>query len=163
MKIGVFLLTLSILTLCLEADSKGADDYGMAGCGLGSIVLGSQNNFLQVSAATTNGTFYSQISGITSGTSNCTADGIVKKERTREIFVHMNYESLEQEIAVGKGEKLETLATLFGCSQNKDKFNSMTKSNFKKLFSSQKTPLTIVSTIANEINKNEILKSSCKI
>jgi hypothetical protein len=158
-----FLLTILIGFFLTASSSIFARSYGMAGCGLGSIVLGSQNNFLQVSAATTNGTSYSQMFGITSGTSNCTEDGVVKKERTREIFVRLNYESLEQEVATGKGEKLDTLASLFGCDQNRDKFQSMTKSNYGKLFSPDQTPSTLVLTIKNEINKDEVLKSSCKI
>jgi hypothetical protein len=156
-------LTILISFFATFSTSVFAKEYGMAGCGLGSIVLGSQNNFLQVSAATTNGTSGSQTFGITSGTSNCTEDGVVKNEQAREIFVHLNYESLEQEMAIGKGEKLDTLANLFGCSQNKDKFQAMVKSNYKNFFSAKKTPSTLVVTIKNEINKDEVLKSSCKI
>src|SRR3569832_2714255 len=49
----------------------GGRAYGSAGCGLGSIVFGSQPGFIQILAATTNGTFASQTFGITSGTSDC--------------------------------------------------------------------------------------------
>ena len=45
--------------------------YGPAGCGLGSIVMGSKPGFMQVFAASTNGCSGSQTFGITTGTSNC--------------------------------------------------------------------------------------------
>ena len=58
--------------------------YGMAGCGLGSLLFGNDNTTLmQILAATTNGLFGSQTFGITSGTSNCTA-GLVTPT-TRQI------------------------------------------------------------------------------
>ena len=46
-----------------------AAPYGMAGCGLGSMLFGDGG--LQTSAATTNGIVANQSFGITSGTSNC--------------------------------------------------------------------------------------------
>src|SRR5690348_10000976 len=46
--------------------------YGVAGCGFGSMLFGKQPGFIQVLAATTNGTFGSQTFGISTGTSNCT-------------------------------------------------------------------------------------------
>ncbi|RYZ63378.1 MAG: DUF3015 domain-containing protein, partial [Proteobacteria bacterium] len=42
--------------------------YGTAGCGLGNMILGKEN---QVFAATTNGTLGNQSFGITFGTLNC--------------------------------------------------------------------------------------------
>ncbi len=49
---------------------KGNGTYGVAGCGLGSMVFGNQEGGIQVIAATLNGTGI-QTFGITSGTSNC--------------------------------------------------------------------------------------------
>ena len=48
----------------------------MAGCGLGSMLFKDNNNTkgVQSTAATTNGTFYNQYLGITSGTLGCTGD-----------------------------------------------------------------------------------------
>lgn len=43
--------------------------YGMAGCGLGSVLMGSRG--AQISAGTTNGTSYNQSFGISFGTLNC--------------------------------------------------------------------------------------------
>lgn len=46
--------------------------YGMAGCGLGSMVVGKNGG--QVTAGTTNGSSSNQYFGITTGTLNCIDD-----------------------------------------------------------------------------------------
>lgn len=104
-----------ILVGVLAADSARADAYGMAGCGLGSIVFGDSAGIVQVLAATTNGTFASQTFGITTGTSNCVADGVVMVDREQEAFVEANLPSLRADIAAGGGEHLAAFTTLLGC------------------------------------------------
>ena len=75
-----------VLSLVSFSGSAFAAGYGDAGCGLGSIVFGSEQGGVQVLAATTNGTFYSQTFGITTGTSNCNPAGLVKLDKEREEF-----------------------------------------------------------------------------
>ncbi len=69
--------SLGLLTYIYLASSPQASaaPYGTAGCGLGSIVIGSKPGMMQIFAATTNGTSASQSFGITSGTSNCVDHG----------------------------------------------------------------------------------------
>jgi hypothetical protein len=157
----IIFTTLLMSLLFLNQSSILAGGYGMAGCGLGSLII-KENNFLQIFAATTNGTSGSQTFGITTGTSNCTASGVVRSDKAQEVFVHLNYESLEKEMAVGKGEKLETLATLFGCNESQ-KFASMTKSKYEKLFSNEGNPSHLFLSLKSEIEKDKSLKSSCVI
>jgi len=52
----------------LEEQVSG-QGYGMAGCGIGSIVFADKPGMIQIIAATLNGTAGSQTFGITSGTS----------------------------------------------------------------------------------------------
>ena len=87
----------------------------------------------------------------------------MKNEKAREVFVHLNYESLEKEMAVGKGEKLDTLATLFGCSKNKSDFSKLAQKNFDKLFSEDSTPIKMVSVLSKEVANDDSLKSSCSM
>ncbi len=81
-KILIFLLFLSLFTFNANAEPKGKDSdlkYGMAGCGVGSLFISDKGKPMQLLAVTTNGTGVSQWIGvfaITSGTSNCTEDGI---------------------------------------------------------------------------------------
>ncbi|TGK31497.1 DUF3015 domain-containing protein [Leptospira gomenensis] len=158
--IAIALTSLFVLSSNLSAKPA----YGMAGCGLGSLII-KDNGFVQIFAATSNGFYYNQSFGMTSGTSNCTTDGIVNNDKAKEIFVHMNYESLEQEIAMGKGEKLSSLATLFGCSADSKRFKEVAKENYSKIFTTAaiKNPSVILSNLEIEVGKDAELKSSCKI
>ena len=91
-----------------------ADGYGMAGCGLGSIVFGDKPGIIQVLAATTNGTFGTQTFGITSGTSNCTSSE--PSAESAKAFVETNREALAKDVARGNGETISSLSTLAGCA-----------------------------------------------
>jgi hypothetical protein len=119
------ILTSLILSVMLSGTAAAAD-YGMAGCGLGSIVaqeLHWDNNMAQIFVATSNGTAGSQTFGITSGTSNCGAaaspsmrgkvEGQKKAERT--VFLHYNLAQVRADAARGDGEYIAGLADLFGC------------------------------------------------
>jgi hypothetical protein len=89
----------------------------MAGCGLGSVVLGPSPGLVQVLAATTNGTFGTQTFGITSGTSNC-VDAVAVVVATAS-FVEANREVLAKDIARGSGETIESLSSIAGCANAK--------------------------------------------
>lgn len=102
-----------VLLVAGFAMASSAANYGMAGCGLGSIVMGPKGS--QVSGATTNGTMSNQLFGITLGTSNCAEDGVALRNSETQSFAEANFESLKSEMAQGKGENLEVLASLMGC------------------------------------------------
>jgi hypothetical protein len=91
---------------------QGAAAYGDAGCGLGSLVFGSQPGMVQVLAATTNGTSASQTFGITSGTSRC---GPVAFGEGTRIFVEGNREVVAKEISRGSGEAIGAIAVINAC------------------------------------------------
>jgi hypothetical protein len=67
----------------------------------------------QVMMATTNATFGSQTFGISSGTSGCTNDGVIMKNKHINIASHAA-DRLAQDMARGGGEHLASLATLLG-------------------------------------------------
>src|SRR6476620_4123342 len=76
--------------------------YGMAGCGLGSLIFGPVNTpGAQILAATTNATFGSQTFGITSGTSNCVSGGVVALDREQTAFAEVNFNDLKRDMASG--------------------------------------------------------------
>jgi len=99
--------------------SAFAAGYGDAGCGLGSIVFGDAPGHIQILAATTNTTGI-QSFGISSGTSNCDAEGFDISQREQDTFVVQNFSSLNKEMASGEGEHLAALAGLVGCSAEKE-------------------------------------------
>lgn len=155
-------LAVALVAVTLVNGVASAPKYGMAGCGGGSILFTS-NDKSQIFAGTTNAS-YSQYFGITSGTSNCTKDGIVKNEKAQEVFVTVNFSSLEQEMATGKGEKLNTFAHLLGCnSDSVAKFGQMTQTSYSKLLTENATPTSLISAVKSEIKKDANLSKSCSI
>lgn len=114
-----------------------AGNYGMAGCGLGAVIYGSDGGG-QISAATTNSLSGNQILGITTGTLECTDDGVIKVEVKQKVYAFQNFDSLKREMARGEGERLTSLAMLMGCSADTtQQFKSMTKKEYSNLFAGE--------------------------
>ncbi len=152
-----------ILGTMLLSSPAFAAGYGKAGCGLGSLVFGDAPGPVQIFAATTNGTSYSQLFGITSGTSNCDASGIILAEREGDLFAASNFDSLEKEMAAGEGENLDTLAGLLGCPTEKSpSFASYTQENYSVIFANaQTTPNEMLQAIRTGISSHPKLASTC--
>ncbi len=131
-------LMLAVAGLALTAQAR---PYGAAGCGLGSMVMGADGN--QILAATTNGTSYSQFSGITTGTSNCVDDGVAMAEREAEAFAEANFETLLQQASQGQGESLEAFAAVLGCQSASQAFGAQMQLEYSDL-SAQATPVSLV-------------------
>lgn len=110
-------------------DQVSGQGYGMAGCGLGSIVFGQKPGMIQILAGTTNGLSGNQTFGISSGTLNCGESG---KSAKAEQFVDVNKVALENDMARGQGETLTALAQVLEC-KNQD-FSATMKSNYKQSF-----------------------------
>lgn len=129
-------------SLALQAASVGAaanPDNG-PGCGLGKLAwmdYGSQKQIApQVMMATTNGTFGSQTFGISSGTSGCTNDGVIMKNKHINMASHA-FNSLAEEMAQGRGEYLTSLATLLGVPEEaQPEFFSLVQENYTRLVGS---------------------------
>ena len=135
-------------TMLLAATSF-AGKYGAAGCGLGSMILGDQGGFMQVFAATTNGTSGNQTFGITSGTLNCADDGVALEDKEMQMFVEANIESLKQEMAQGQGENLDVLAGMYGFENDSAvEFSSKVQSNYDAIVTSDAvTPSELIANI----------------
>ncbi len=141
---AVFILT-AYSFLILQAVSAGAagnPDNG-PGCGLGKLAwmdYGSQKQIApQVMMATTNATFGSQTFGISSGTSGCTNDGVIIKNKHLNIASRA-FESLAQDMAQGRGEHLTSLATLLGVPEEaQPEFFALVQENYTRLVGSDHT------------------------
>ncbi len=159
----LLMMSALILTLVSFSGSAFAAGYGDAGCGLGSIIFHNEQGAVQVLAATTNGTSWNQTFGITSGTSNCNIAGLVKAEKEREEFAKKNYSSLVKEMAMGEGENLDTLASLYGCSENSHAdFGSMAQENFSDIIKNDSTTYQdMLVSLKSEISGHATLSSSC--
>ena len=149
--IGVLFATTAFLGTTAHEKPAHAGNYGMAGCGLGSIVFGNKPGFIQILAATTNGTFASQTFGITSGTSNCSDTG--GGGPSAAAFIQTNREALAKDISRGNGETIRNLATLSGCGDSAAVGVELQK-NFKLIF-----PTADVSNVQVSTNVITVLKS----
>jgi hypothetical protein len=111
-----------------------ADNIG--GCGWGAKLMdGNKGIVPQVIAVTTNGTFGNQTFGISSGTSGCTQDGVVRSNWKVAAFIGENKTKLAKDTAVGNGETLESLANLLGMQgEQRNEFFALSQSNFDKIF-----------------------------
>lgn len=118
----------------LGAMAAGENNIGT--CGWGSKLFDGQRGIApQVLGVTTNGTLGNQTFGITSGTSGCTQDGVVKSNWKTAMFIDGNKEKLARDMSLGNGETLDSLAKLMGVrDEHKPAFFSATKDNFARIF-----------------------------
>jgi hypothetical protein len=118
----------------LIASASYAAPYGAAGCGLGAVVFGSKSGFIQIFAATTNGSSGNQTSGITSGTSNCIPAGKSEAFNKQREFVDTNLASLATEMSQGSGDTLVAYTETLGCESNNDVVVKALKAGHSKIF-----------------------------
>lgn len=155
-----FLLSGFVAMMAAFASPASADAaaYGAAGCGLGSVIFGSSPGFVQIFAATTNGTSGNQTFGITTGTLNCADTG--GGTASAKAFIETNREALAKDISRGQGETIASLSTLAGCSDSRAVGASLQK-NFSTIFPSGQVSDTAVSgSVINVLRSERSL--SCK-
>lgn len=162
--IGLFALVLVSAAFGAEkkASKKFVRQYGMAGCGLGSLAFGKGGS--QTSAATTNESSGSQLFGITSGTSNCDDSERLNEVASRmDNYVAGNKVALASDIARGNGEALSTLAKIMNCSDT-DKLGSALQGNFREVFpTATVTPNDVTDGILTVIIQTSLVDTSCKV
>src|SRR5215831_12597190 len=155
---GVLGFMIVVLTV-----STAHAQYGMAGCGLGSLLFGSDNTkLMQILAATTNGTGV-QTFGITSGTSNRVEGGVVKAEREQAAFAEVNFRDLKRNMAMGGGEYLASFSTLLGCEDTaKPTFFKMTQMKYESILPSESTtPMGMLTSVKLQIKSDASLAKAC--
>lgn len=134
--------------------------YGLAGCGLGSVLMGKKG--AQIFAGTTNGTFANQTFGITFGTLNCVDSETAAVASRMDTFVAANRAALASDMARGNGEALEHLAGMMGCDSS-DAVGSAMQQNFHGIFPNTSVePNEITDSVISVIKSNESLAASCK-
>lgn len=140
-----FVLSLLVSGAAYAASGQARSNTG---CGLGTMIFENQADdsiILQVLQSTTNGSTGTQTFGITSGTSECAPpENIVQNERLNH-FVRNNMDNLAKEIAMGKGENLDTFVEMLGVgAAQSDAFKANLQANFDKIFTSDKIVLAEV-------------------
>lgn len=154
------LALLALAGLGFTPAAFAARKYGMAGCGLGSVIFGTKGS--QTSAATTNGSFNSQLFGITSGTSNCLPDAQASALHEQEKFIYANFASLSKEMAQGRGETLVGLASVLGCESSvQPQFTSFAQSKYQTVFAAPGA-VAALETLKEEMKREPVLAQQCK-
>lgn len=135
----------------LFAQASFASGIGPAGCGLGNQIFHKEN---QVLAATTNATFYSQMFGITSGTSGCEEGG--RGMAKLENFVEGNRVALSTEAARGYGETVVGVTRILRC-EDAEQVGTVLKSNYSTVFGSPEASSADISVnVKNVLRANNV-------
>ena len=132
------------LALAFMASEAKADSVG---CGLGAIVWKGQSGIVpQTLAVTTNGTFYSQTFGITTGTSGCRQNDTISGGTGKLVFSFLenNLEQFAVDASRGHGETIDTIASIVGTSS--EKVGLIARANFGELFANSETDAASVAT-----------------
>ena len=137
--------------------------YGDAGCGPGSLIYGKKRDGAQLLAALANFTGSMHSTAITFGTSNCGADKLSRKQQERETFATVNYNSLVKEMAAGKGENLDNLASMYGCSHDSyGDFGSVAQEKFGTIVKDRNTSTKdMLDSLEQQISGHAVLSKTC--
>ena len=128
-------ILVSVAAVAALSSAVFAGVNSQTGCGLGAIIIKDDSTAVMLALqATTNTTLSAnQTFGITSGTLGCKKAKFVMNERASE-FVASNMDQLAQEIAMGQGESLDTLAELLQV-EDKAAFSASLQANYKAIYS----------------------------
>ncbi|HYX35513.1 MAG TPA: DUF3015 family protein [Oligoflexus sp.] len=150
-----------VLGIGLSGNAWAKRNYGTAGCGWGSQMMGPGGN--QISAATTNQSTYTQAFGISSGTSNCLPSKEMAVVMKQEEFLAANLNTLQKEMAQGRGETLSAFADILGCPSavQKEATEKLAK-GYQTIFKSPGIE-GVLDTAKEELKKDETLKNQCTI
>jgi hypothetical protein len=139
-------------------DQMSGQGYGLAGCGLGSIVFGAKPGIIQVVAATLNGTG-GQTFGITTGTSNC---DVPEMGQQAAVFIEVNREILAKDASRGQGETVDGLASILNCDDSAA-FGQALQMNFETVFKKENNSYDATRAILSTIKSTPALQSTCHI
>jgi DUF3015 family protein len=113
-----------------------AQQNNIGTCGWGAKLFDGQSGIApQVLAVTTNGTSGNQTFGISTGTSGCTQDGVVKSTWKTAMFIDGNKDRLARDMSIGNGETLDSLAHLIGVrEEDRAAFSRAMQANVSVIF-----------------------------
>jgi len=136
-------LVVSLAAVAALSSSAFAGANNSTGCGLGSMLFSADSTVMLSLQATTNGISGNQTFGITSGTLGCSKpSSFVSNDRAQD-FVAANMDILAQEIAMGQGESIDTLAELLKV-QDKAAFATALQAKFNAIYTSENVKMADV-------------------
>src|SRR5258705_4464584 len=115
-----------------------AQANNIGGCGVGSKLFDGQSGILPNIFAVTTNNYSGQTFAITSGTSGCSQDGVVRSNWKMSMFIDGNKDQLARDMSIGNGETLDSLAHLIGVRDtDRATFNRTAQENLSSIFPSE--------------------------
>lgn len=152
--------SLMLLTFGLVMTNVHAADSS-SGCGLGWQLFKKNSLISSALRSTTNAIFLNTV-GMTSGTSGCAKHSIVMNDKKALHFAAANENELKLEVAQGRGEHLNGLSHLMGCSP--EVFSSTLQRNYNQVFNKEEiSPRELVNNIQAQVLTDEDLARGCGI
>ncbi|OHB24953.1 MAG: hypothetical protein A2X84_07400 [Desulfuromonadaceae bacterium GWC2_58_13] len=137
-----------LIVLAAAGSSLAGQAQNNCGCGLGSMLWANKADgsiLSQTMQVTTNGLFGNQTFGITSGTLGCEQPESIGADDRTFAYVRDNMDGLARDIAVGRGEYLETLAELLAVPEDsKGAFADSLQDNFSQIFVTGEEPAEVI-------------------
>ncbi|NND90579.1 MAG: DUF3015 family protein [Granulosicoccus sp.] len=129
-------LPLFLMPLMMASSGATLADSG-PGCGLGQQIFAGQSGLAaHVMAATTNGTSFNQLFGLSFDSLGCDGETVITAEFQRNVFVANNYDNIARDVAQGGGEHLQSLAQLMQMQDSDaEHFYELAQLNYDELFS----------------------------
>jgi len=151
-----------LCTFVLVGASVAQAEDQSSGCGLGWKVT-QRMSLVSSSIRSTTNEFLPNTFSMTSGTSGCAQHEIVKNDAKAVEFAVMNYDSLVQEMAEGRGEYLKSFGQTLGCnSAALDRFNGFTQARYHSISEqSGGDSIRFYQAVRTEMQGDQILGKSC--
>jgi hypothetical protein len=91
----------------------------------------------------------SNVTATTSGRSWVTGEGLIRNDQKVTAFIHLNFENLKRDMALGHGEYLASLGTLLGIPNDSHRaFFSLTQDQYSRLVDSHRsTPIEVLAAL----------------
>ena len=148
------LIALALLLAAGIVSAKDMTPDKSDGCGPGWYIYEDKTILGTSIRGTTNAIIPGQISGMTSGTSNCAQHDIVKADKLKLHYTANNYELIIAEMAAGQGEFLNEYARVLGCDAGQ--FSEMAQRNLESLVPAEENYQELLNNVKREIQSNAL-------
>lgn len=176
--VAVIVTSMSMTAIAQEAQKKNTGligssvdkgdqsaAYGMAGCGLGSVLFGeTESRGGQILASTTNGIYGNGTFAMSSGTSNCVPENsetTAQMRKNMEMFVAANKESLANDIAKSNGETITAISNIMGCKDS-NYLGAKLQSRYETIFAANDSSV-VSDNMMNTVASDRYLIENCKL
>jgi len=155
-------LVLAAAAMMLASGSVMAAETG-PGCGVGKLVFEGSKGILFQNLAWTTNVYLGNIFSITFGTSGCSADAVILRDKEQEVFVAANLDQLSQDMAQGRGEYVNAMAALMGCDSSVyATFGEMGQQRYGAIFADDTgSEGRVLTNLRREARANPVLANSC--